>query len=151
MGLRSRDLSREDTVRSAHSAAWVRSATPIRWNRFVRWPFTVFSLIPRRRAICLFARPSTTRRSTSRSRAVSSTSPARDAARRRGARRPPRGERCLAARGGWIARVDLLGFGVLQEVAHGAGVERADDLVRSLNEVNTTTRVSGDTHHEPAG
>ncbi len=55
----------------AHRAAWVRSVTPRRWNTLVRCAFTVRSEIPSRRAICLLARPSVTRSSTSRSRSVS--------------------------------------------------------------------------------
>jgi len=59
-------------LRSAHSAAWVRSTTPIRWNAEVRWALTVRSEMPRRRAICLLASPWRTRTSTSLSRGVSS-------------------------------------------------------------------------------
>ena len=51
-----------EAVRSAQSAAWVRSVTPMRWKTLVRWALTVFSLISSRRAICLFARPSATQR-----------------------------------------------------------------------------------------
>lgn len=41
----------------AHIAALVRSATPILRKIFARWVFTVRSLMPRARAICLFASP----------------------------------------------------------------------------------------------
>ena len=45
-------------LRSHPQAAWVRSSTPIRANAEVRCAFTVRSLMPSRRAICLLARPS---------------------------------------------------------------------------------------------
>ena len=50
----------------------------------------------------------------------------------------------LAAGGRADRLVDLLGLGVLQQVADRAGVERPQDASRSENDVNTTTRVSGD-------
>ena len=62
----------DSRLRSAHSAAWVRSATPMRWNTEVRCALTVRSLIPSRRAICLLASPARTRRAP-RSRAGSAT------------------------------------------------------------------------------
>ena len=56
---------------AAHSAAWVRSVTPICWKMLVRWALTVRSAMPSGRAICLLANPVTNRRSTSSSRALS--------------------------------------------------------------------------------
>ena len=41
----------------AHSAACVRSVTPMRSKMWVRWPLTVRSLMASRRAISLFGRP----------------------------------------------------------------------------------------------
>ena len=52
----------------------MRSATPSSRKIRVRWDLTVFSLISSRRAISLFGRPSTSRSSTSRSRADSPAS-----------------------------------------------------------------------------
>ena len=54
--------------RCAQSAAWTRSSTPRRSNTDPRWAFTVFSLIPRRHAICLLLIPRPTSVSTSSSR-----------------------------------------------------------------------------------
>ena len=78
--------------------------------------------------------------STSRSRSVSSTAAARGAARgaQHGARRL-RVERRLAPRGGADAADQLVGLGVLEQVADGAGVERGEDASRSENDVSTTT------------
>ena len=50
----------QDVLSLAQSAACVRSVTPICWKTLVRCAFTVFSLIPSRRAISLFGRPSAT-------------------------------------------------------------------------------------------
>ena len=58
--------------RSAHSAALVRSPTPMVAKIEVRCALTVRSVMPSRRAICLLARPSRTSASTSRSRGVRS-------------------------------------------------------------------------------
>ena len=118
--------SRSAAFRSAHSAAWVRSTTPIRWNTEVRCALTVRSLIPSRRAICLLARPCRTS-------AEHLASPAGVSCDRAAGvvRRAP--SSCRAARG-WIgdsprltARMPVehvLGLGVLEQVAHRAGVER---------------------------
>ena len=54
-------------------AALVRSATPMRLNTLLMWAFTVDSLIPRYRAICLLAKPFVTSLSTCRSRVLSSS------------------------------------------------------------------------------
>ena len=75
-GHRLATTSRVSRLRSAQSAACVRSATPICWNTEVRCALTVRSLIPSRRAICLFASPARTSASTSVSRLVSCTAAA---------------------------------------------------------------------------
>ena len=60
-------------LRSAHSAADVRSVTPMRVKMLPTCALTVPSVIYSCRAICLLARPHATRASTSRSRAVRSS------------------------------------------------------------------------------
>ena len=57
-------LLAQSPCRRAHMPACIRSSTPIARNALVRWALTVFSLISRRRAICLLGRPSLTRDST---------------------------------------------------------------------------------------
>ena len=75
--------------RCAHSAALVRSVTPIWVKTLVRCAFTVRSAMPRVRAICLLASPSATSTSTSFSRPDSTDTGAgraRPASRTRAAR-----------------------------------------------------------------
>jgi hypothetical protein len=98
--------------------------TPIAVKTLVMCALTVFSVMPRLRAICLFGSPPATSRRTSRSRAVS-VEPASGVARVGGARI----EGGLAARGGADAAQELFGFGVFEQVAARTGVERAEHLL----------------------
>ena len=117
--------------RSAHRAAWVRSVTPIRANTEVRCALTVRSLMPSRRAICLLASPW-------RHEPQHLGLPRGEV---RGHRRTAPGtggeqltgrawvDRRLAAADGPDPGEDLVGVGVLEQVAHGAGVQGAHDAL----------------------
>ena len=111
----------------AQSAALVRSATPIRRNTLPTCAFTVRSVMPSRRAICLLARPCATSESTSRSRGLRSAAGAVPAARDGVGSRAPRdpGVEGHVALGGRAHRGEQGGgVGVLEQVADGAGVQR---------------------------
>ena len=88
---------------------------------------TVRSVMPSRRAICLLARPSRTSASTSRSRGVRSRHVGRRPAGAEQLAGRPRVDRRLAAGHGADAVEDVVGLGVLEQVADRAGVERAHD------------------------
>src|SRR5262245_65449245 len=68
-------LAQAGELRTAYSAAWVRSATPSLASTELTCVFTVFSDMCSRRAISLLDRPSAIWASTSRSSAVSESRP----------------------------------------------------------------------------
>ena len=127
MGHRSYDSLRVTPWRWAQSAAWVRSVTPICRKTLVRCAFTVFSLIPRRPRDQLVrealgdqarAPRAPDRRARRRGSRLAARSGARVRPSGRAAPRPARRPR---------SRAQLLGLGVLEQVAGGARVERAQD------------------------
>src|SRR3954453_859679 len=103
----------------------------MRWNTEVRCALTVRSLIPSRRAICLFARPVRTSSRTSASRLVRGGAVTGASGRGGGGRAGrlgpggeqltahPRVDRRLAAGDRADAVEAVLGVRVLEEVAHG--------------------------------
>ena len=118
-------------LRSAQSAAWVRSTTPMRWKVEVRWALTVRSLIPSRRAICLLARPwRTSAEHLGLARGELDTGGAAGVRLRACLQQlagRPGVQRRLAAGGGADAVEQVLRLGVLEQVADRAGVQGGHD------------------------
>ena len=98
----------------------------------VRCALTVFSLMPSRAAICLFGSPSATRAPGPRARAADSSGGRAALGARAGstrAARPSGASGDSPSRGGADAAQQLVGLGVLEQVADGAGVERVEDAL----------------------
>ena len=117
----------------AHTAACVRSETLIRWNKRPQCDFTVFSLMPSSRPICLLLCPPTMSRRICRSRWVSEAPEFgcdRCVANELGGHR--RTQRRTAVDGGADAGDQHFRLDVFDEVAACARGERRGDLLRFL-------------------
>ena len=114
--------------RSAHSAAWVRSTTPMRLKTEVRCAFTVRSLDPEPARDLLVGEPRADQPQHLELSRGSGRACGRPACRAPSSSRAARG--CSGDSPRLTARTpvdDVLGLGVLEQVADGTGVQRGDD------------------------